>query len=184
MFDRRGYAAATVDEIARQAEATKGAVYFHFPSKAALAQAVVEQQHAAWADLAAASDAWQLNALDKIERLIREVTRTYRDDPHMRAGVRLANEQAQIDVQLATPFVGWTQRLTRLLREGQRDGSVATGLNCAAAPLVIVASFYGVEEVSARQQGRQGMDRRVREWWALLRPGLAGGTGNGGIHHR
>src|SRR4051812_18228092 len=175
VFDRRGYTAATIDEIARQAQLTKGAVYFHFASKAALAQAVVARQHAAWADLASAAETWNLSGLDTIERLIREVTRTYRDDPHMRAGVRLANEQAQIEVPLATPFVGWTHRLTRLLRQGQRDGSVSAGLNCAAAARVIVASFYGVEEVSARLQGRQGLERRVREWWALLRPGLAGG---------
>src|SRR3954453_15721912 len=91
--DRRGYTAATIDEIARQAQLTKGAVYFHFASKAALAQAVVARQHAAWADLASEAETWNLSALDTIERLIREVTRTYRDDPHMRAGVRLANEQ-------------------------------------------------------------------------------------------
>jgi AcrR family transcriptional regulator len=173
VFERRGYSQATIDEIARQAQATKGAVYFHFPSKAALAKAVVEEQHSAWARLAATSDNWRLSALDKIERLIREVTRTYRDNPHMRAGVQLANSQAQIDVELATPFVGWMQRIVSLLREGQRDGSVAAGVNCAAAARVIVASFYGVEEVSARLQGRDDLERRVREWWALLRPGLA-----------
>ena len=173
VFDQRGYSEATIDEIARQAQATKGAVYFHFPSKDALAKAVVEEQHAAWARLAAASDAWQMSALDKIGRLIRDVTRTYRDNPHMRAGVRLANAQGQIEVELATPFVGWMQRIASLLRQGQRDGSVAAGLNCAAAARVIVASFYGVEEVSARLQGRGDLERRVGEWWALLRPGLA-----------
>jgi AcrR family transcriptional regulator len=173
VFDRRGYPEATIDEIARQAEATKGAVYFHFPSKAALAKAVVDEQHVAWARLAAASSGWQISALDKVGRLIRDVTRTYRDNPHMRAGVQLANAQAQIEVELTTPFVGWMQRINALLREGQRDGSVSAGLNCAAAARVIVASFYGVEEVSARLQGRDDLERRVREWWALLRPGLA-----------
>ncbi len=174
IFEEYGYTAATVEQIAERAQTTKGAVYFHFASKAALAAAVVAQQHAVWGALAVASAEWQLNALDTMERLIREVTKSYAKNPLMRAGVRLANEQAHIvDASIAVPFVGWIERLTGLLRAGQHDGSVRTDLNCAASARAVVASFYGVEEVSARLTGRRDLDRRVREWWALMRPGLA-----------
>ena len=36
VFSRRGYRAAGVDEVGRQAETSKGGVYFHFPTKEAL----------------------------------------------------------------------------------------------------------------------------------------------------
>jgi AcrR family transcriptional regulator len=36
VFSRRGYRAAGVDEVGRQAETSKGGVYFHFPTKESL----------------------------------------------------------------------------------------------------------------------------------------------------
>lgn len=172
VFEKYGYSAATVEQISAQAKTTKGALYFHFPSKAALAVAVVAQQHEAWGRLAAASDSWGLNGLDTLERVIREVGRTYAINPLMRAGVRLGSEQDQIEVTIDTPFVGWIQRVADLLRRGQQDGSVRRDLQCAGAARAIVASFYGVEEVSSRLTGRRDLGRRVGEWWRLTRPGL------------
>ncbi|MEV7773541.1 TetR/AcrR family transcriptional regulator [Kitasatospora sp. NPDC086791] len=43
LFDRHGYAGATLGEIAAAAGVTKGALYFHFASKEELARAVFEQ---------------------------------------------------------------------------------------------------------------------------------------------
>ncbi|MER7578839.1 TetR/AcrR family transcriptional regulator [Kitasatospora sp. NPDC097691] len=43
LFDRCGYAGATLGEIAAAAGVTKGALYFHFASKEDLARAVFEQ---------------------------------------------------------------------------------------------------------------------------------------------
>ncbi len=36
VFSQRGYRAAGVDEVGRQAETSKGGVYFHFPTKESL----------------------------------------------------------------------------------------------------------------------------------------------------
>jgi len=38
---------------------------------------------------------------------------------------------------------------------------------------VTVASFFGMQEVSARLHDRADLQERVAEWWALLRPALA-----------
>lgn len=174
VFEKSGYSAATVEQIAAQAQTTKGALYFHFPSKAALAVAVVAQQHEAWARLAASSDSWDLNGLDTLERVIRDVGRTYASNAMMRAGVRLGSEQDQIELDIDTPFVGWIQRVAELLRRGQQDGSVRPDIQAATAARAIVGSFYGVEEVSSRLTDRRDLNRRVGEWWRLMRPGLEG----------
>ena len=42
-FERHGYAGATLEQIARTAGLTRGALYFHFPDKAALLRAMREQ---------------------------------------------------------------------------------------------------------------------------------------------
>ena len=44
VFAERGYAAATIAEILNRAGVTKGALYFHFDSKAALARGVLEER--------------------------------------------------------------------------------------------------------------------------------------------
>jgi AcrR family transcriptional regulator len=45
LFGRDGYAATSVEDLARQARVTTGAMYHHFPNKAALFEAVFEQVH-------------------------------------------------------------------------------------------------------------------------------------------
>jgi AcrR family transcriptional regulator len=45
LFGRRGFAATSVEDVAREARVTTGALYHHFPGKAALFEAVFEQVH-------------------------------------------------------------------------------------------------------------------------------------------
>lgn len=45
LFGEHGFAATSVDDLAREARVTTGALYHHFPRKAALFEAVFEQAH-------------------------------------------------------------------------------------------------------------------------------------------
>ena len=60
LFGTKGFAATSVEDIARAARVTTGALYHHFPTKAAVFEAVFEQVHAemlvASAEAAAAAD--------------------------------------------------------------------------------------------------------------------------------
>lgn len=60
LFGSKGFAATSVDDLARAARVTTGALYHHFPNKAAVFEAVFEQVHAdmlgATAEAAAAAD--------------------------------------------------------------------------------------------------------------------------------
>lgn len=66
LFGTRGFAATSVEDIARDARVTTGALYHHFPTKAAVFEAVFEQVHA---DLLAASAAAAAAATGPVERL-------------------------------------------------------------------------------------------------------------------
>lgn len=44
VFAEYGYERAATSEILRRANVTKGAMYFHFPSKESLAQAIMDEQ--------------------------------------------------------------------------------------------------------------------------------------------
>jgi len=60
LFGTKGFAATSVEDIARAARVTTGALYHHFPAKAAVFEAVFEQVHAemlvASAEASAAAD--------------------------------------------------------------------------------------------------------------------------------
>ncbi len=66
LFGTRGFAATSVEDIAREARVTTGALYHHFPTKAAVFESVFEQVHA---DLMDASLQAARQAADAIELL-------------------------------------------------------------------------------------------------------------------
>ena len=68
LFGQRGFAETSVDEIARQARVTTGALYHHFPTKAALFEAVFEQLHG---EILEASGRTAAGARDEVEFLAR-----------------------------------------------------------------------------------------------------------------
>jgi AcrR family transcriptional regulator len=66
LFGRDGFAATSVDDIAREARLTTGALYHHFPNKTALFEAVFEAVHT---DLLEASLQAATGAADEVELL-------------------------------------------------------------------------------------------------------------------
>jgi AcrR family transcriptional regulator len=172
VFERVGYSAATIEEIAQEAEVTKGALYFHFPAKADLARAIVEAHHLGWAEVAEEAAQGGVSALDTLWRTILAVALRYQENPIARAGVRLGNEYLEIDASLPAPFTGWVDRLSALLRRGQEEGSVRADLECDAAARVVVGSFFGIQDMSSRLTCRKDLIERIAEWWALIEPSL------------
>jgi AcrR family transcriptional regulator len=67
LFGANGFAATSVEDIAREARVTTGALYHHFPTKAAVFEAVFEQVHA---DLGAATLAAVTEPTDAVELLV------------------------------------------------------------------------------------------------------------------
>jgi AcrR family transcriptional regulator len=66
LFARDGFAAASVEDLAREARLTTGALYHHFPTKTALFEAVFETIHT---ELMAASIRAAAGARDEVELL-------------------------------------------------------------------------------------------------------------------
>ncbi len=69
-----------------------GALYFHFPSKAEIAAAIVDQHLGQCASLVLDTQRWGLDGVATLERFINELTIRYQRDAVTRAGIRLANK--------------------------------------------------------------------------------------------
>ena len=111
VFARTGFLAASMNDIVDAAGVTKGAVYFHFPSKEALAVAIVEEQFAQWPAMVAAMSSTHRTRWTAIVALTYEVGSRFRDDVLVTAGVRLSFERGLVNADMPTPFVGWISEL-------------------------------------------------------------------------
>ena len=67
LFGAKGFAATSVEDIARAARVTTGALYHHFPTKAAVFEAVFEQVHAEMLVASAKASAAAGGALEQME---------------------------------------------------------------------------------------------------------------------
>src|SRR6476660_1760733 len=68
LFGENGFRATSVEDLAREARVTTGALYHHFPTKTALCEAVFVQAHT---DLMTASTKAAQEASDGIDELAR-----------------------------------------------------------------------------------------------------------------
>ncbi|MEV5433884.1 ScbR family autoregulator-binding transcription factor [Streptomyces sp. NPDC052701] len=148
LFAERGYTATSVVDVAEQVGMTKGAVYFHFRNKEAMAVAVVENDHRFWPDLLAEVRAEGLDARETVLRFLDRAAEAFRSDPVVQAATRLRSERSLIGTALPEPYVGWIELLTGLFEEAGRAGRLKEGLTPRAAAHVVVASFHGVQHVS------------------------------------
>ncbi|ACV07786.1 ScbR family autoregulator-binding transcription factor [Jonesia denitrificans] len=171
-FDERGYAAVSLNDIAARLHVTKGTVYFHFPSKSALALAVVDTYVARWSALQQEMTRLHLTGLSALVWLSHQVAVGYRDDPGVRAPLRLMRESAVIDGDLPTPFVPWIKTVAQHVVEAQQQGHVRDDVDANIIAWQVVASFFGAQELSHQLSSRGDLTDRVTTMWQLFLPGI------------
>ncbi|GDY29525.1 ScbR family autoregulator-binding transcription factor [Gandjariella thermophila] len=171
-FDRVGYAAAPLSAILRRGGVTKGAFYFHFPSKEAVAEAVVRHMRAVWP---AAHRRWRDRGLDPLRTLIGlldEVARRLCGDVVARAAVRLA-EEGQPAASRPSPFRAWERTFALLLGAAAERGLLRPGVDPEAAARVLHAAVIGAWLVDGPRQGTGAYPQRIGEVVRCLLPGVA-----------
>lgn len=177
-FAEVGYAAATTSEIAARAGVTKGALAFHFPAKAAIAAAIVEECYERWPSLVAEALPEHDRVLDLMGTVFAQIAVQIREDPIVRATVRLQAERSQIAEPIRMPYVDWIATSTGLFHTAAERGELRPGADPAALARASIAGFQGVQHVSGLLNGHADVADRVAEWWAVMRTGLAAGPGD------
>ncbi|MFI9364985.1 ScbR family autoregulator-binding transcription factor [Kitasatospora sp. NPDC053057] len=194
LFDRRGYAGATLGEIAGAAGVTKGALYFHFASKEDLARAVFEQAerslrtacaapHFGSSPLQALIDAgyWLVDALGS--------------DAVIRAAFRLGRDgEWQTEPRPAQPpggFAGmqgfqgvWAGVVRDLLFGARRAGELRDRSGGFGPETLVLAAACGLEVVFVDGCPTEERARRVGALWDWLLPCLVPPGGSGGYRTR
>jgi AcrR family transcriptional regulator len=171
---RYGPAKATVVDIARALGVSHGSVYRHFPSKAALRDAVTERfLHRIMGPLEAivAEDA---PATDRLRRWLATLIATKRrrvaDDPELFATYLTiaAESSGAVEAHIAA----LNDHLTQIITDGVARGEFTVRDPAAAARAVFDATSRFHKPVHAAEWSDPGIDAAFNGVWLLIRGGL------------
>ena len=125
VFARRGYEGASVRAITREADANLGAVTYHFGSKGALYEAVVDRALAPLRDRVTEAAALSGTPLDRVLDVVRAFFAHLGENPDM---PNFMLQQVTSGVEPIEPVQRTMQHvigtLSALLLGGQKDGSI------------------------------------------------------------
>lgn len=168
VFDEHGYTSTTIAMVLERAEVTKGALYFHFPSKESLAQAVLDEQ------VPFGAIPPQACKLQEVVDITFVVGHRLLSNALLRGSVRLAVDQcAPPGVDHTGPFRQWTEHLTPLLEQAQARGELLPTVTPRDTVELLIGSFTGIQLMSRALTGRDDLGRRLSVLWSHMLPSIA-----------
>lgn len=147
-FAAKGYPAVTILDVAEAAGMTKGAVYFHYENKDALALAVTEQFFSRIGEIAEAVEELPLPPLGSVAELLLRTATAFRDETVIQAGARLQLERQLIGVRLPPPYEAYTLLITSWLARDREAGTEDDRPTPETLATVLVSAFFGAQHIS------------------------------------
>lgn len=146
----QGFRSASIDNILRRTGVTKGALYHHFPNKAALGYAVVDDVIRPWAEemMAPLSDP----DLDPLTTLLRigfeQAELDTQGSPMLGCPVNnLIHEMSPLDdgfrSRLSDIMKSWRESIAGAIRRGQNSGIIREDVHADDAAAFALAAYSG-----------------------------------------
>jgi AcrR family transcriptional regulator len=178
VFDRQGFAAASLSQLVESTGLTRGAFYFHFESKDALAQAIVQAQADRWTVMRARLLAEEADPLRRLLRFAFAAATAVQGDLFVRAANRLMAERALIRRELLHTYPWWVGTVRGFLTDAAAAGELPD-----LSPLIDSASTRDDPGADAEAGGEADTDRPVAAlaeyivgmWTGVQQAALAGG---------
>jgi TetR/AcrR family transcriptional regulator, transcriptional repressor for nem operon len=167
-FARRAYHDVGLDDILAEAELTKGAMYFHFRSKHALAVAIIEEEIAA---STVAFDERLARKLSGLETLIDfSFTTAVRDisDDMTRAANSLVEAVGRMEDQHDELLGGWIQSFANVVGDAIAEGDVAEWCDPEDVGRLIVSIYMGLRQTSNLDEPARFLGDLEKSWAILL----------------
>jgi TetR/AcrR family transcriptional repressor of nem operon len=151
VFAERGYPGTALSDLIAASGLTKGAFYFYFPSKAALALAVLRDQQERWLRQVSERVLAAGTALDQFRALAPAMLDLLATEPGAWSITRLTRDMAEdpaTAAQVVKPMTEWVEFVADIVRRGQASGDLRTGLDPHAAAAVLVGAFDGLKALT------------------------------------
>jgi len=163
-FAHHPYSMVSLDDILAEAELTKGAMYFHFSSKQALALAIVDDlseiTRAAVTELLAR----KMSGLETLIDLVYLLAVQDTEHEVARAGVRLLET---LD-KTATLLQSWIELVTTLIQKAMTEGDVIDHHDPEDIAKMLVALWLGTRRISDPDLPEHYLDNLQKAWIMAL----------------
>ena len=166
-FDRVGFAAASLKEIAAEAGTDLRVLRGLFRHKEDLARAVIDEQDRR---MVAALDHALLRhgPLEAQIHSSRAIADQMMTDQMMRAGSRLSLELALLEPAVADHYRGWIEQVSGLFARAQEAGDIADRLDPTELGATVQPYLSGVHAYSALLSGRADLHQRLVVLWRTV----------------
>ncbi|OBG58605.1 TetR family transcriptional regulator [Mycobacterium sp. E1715] len=170
-FARRPYHEVGLDDILAEAGLTKGALYFHFTSKHALALAMIDEQTAA---VPLALHGLQTRGLSGLETLIDfsflVAVQDLKSDL-FRAALNLVETVGQSEARHQNLFGQWIKALAAIVEQAIAEGDIDD--DCAPEDLarMMLSAHMGLRKTSSLDEPERFL-HDLQKCWTLLLNGI------------
>jgi AcrR family transcriptional regulator len=171
-FAHKSYSLVSLDDILADAEVTKGAMYFHFRSKHALASAIVEYRGAVAREALEELLARKLSGLETLIDICYLVAVEDIGDEMARAGLNLLESIGRTDGLANSVLTDWVIAVTAIARTAVVDGDVVEERGPEGIARLLVSMYLGLRQTSDLGEPEKFL-RDLENMWALVLPGFA-----------
>lgn len=170
-FARLPYHQVGLDDVLAEAALTKGAMYFHFRSKHALALAIIEDQATEARAMVEALVSRKFSGLETLidfsyQTAVRDISTDM-----ARAGFNLLESIGRIEGLQAERLEGWIQTLTVIAGRAIDEGDVVDECDPQEVARLLVSIYMGLRQTSNLDEPEQFLLAQEKTW-ALLLPGI------------
>jgi AcrR family transcriptional regulator len=170
-FARKSYSLVSLDDILADAEVTKGAMYFHFRSKHALASAIIEHRGAVARTAVDQLLAQKLSGLETLIDISYLVAIEDIGDETARAGLNLLESIGRADGLQGNVHGEWVTAFASIARKAVRDGDVIGDRDSIGIARLLVSMYLGLRQTSNLAEPERFL-RDLENMWALVMPGF------------
>lgn len=170
-FARLPYHQVGLDDVLAEAELTKGAMYFHFRSKHALALAIIDDQMAISNDAITDLLARKFSGLETLVDFSYQFAMRDIGDAVSRAALNLIESIGRVGGQQAQLHREWVDNLTIAVQRAIGEGDVLEDCNPQDVGRLLASTYMGLRQTSNLYDPERFLSD-FEKMWVLMLPGF------------
>jgi len=150
LFARHGMAGSSIDQIAQEAGITKGAIYWHFDSKDALFDAILERIRVRWTDAVQAPLGAKTSAVARLQALFDGYASLFSETPEICLFMQrvLLEGDREFSPRVGRILTATARVIARILEDGKSKGELRPDLETTTTAHTILGTISGASQQS------------------------------------
>jgi TetR/AcrR family transcriptional regulator, acrAB operon repressor len=179
VFSRKGYTTSTLEDIAREAEVTRGAIYWHFGSKAELFDELLTSYSGLSAEIVqqAASEGGTL--LEILERVLIRLLSAVETNPLLKEVMEISlykteriNELNPVYQKLNEAAVNLLAGITQVMQNGINEGSIRNDLQAVDIARSYLAYQNGITSLWLTNPSAFSLEEKATSFASIFIEGI------------